>query len=78
MGKDDKPAKKPAPNEHVSTRVTVAFPFSQIRTEEASDELRDLAKVVVGLAEQIAKVQPSPDTEALVEHARAVTNRLER
>ena len=72
----DKPAKKPAPNEHVSTRVTVAFPFSSIRTEEASAELRELANIVLGLAEQIAKVQPSSDTEALVEHARAVTNRL--
>ncbi len=35
-------------------RVTVAFPFSKIEIIEPSDQVRDLAAIVLALADQVA------------------------
>ena len=35
-------------------RVTVAFPFSKIELREPSDQVRDLAAIVLALAHQVA------------------------
>ena len=78
MAKDELPDKKRQQPQVVSpsTRVTVAFPFSNIKMAEPSQQLRELAEVVLELAEQIAKVQPSADTDVLVQRARALLTKL--
>ena len=59
-----------------STRVTVAFPFSTVKSQEASAELRELAMIVTELAETITKVEPSPATDELLQRARALMTKL--
>ena len=36
------------------TRVTVAFPFSKVVSQEPSDELREVAMLVAELSERVA------------------------
>jgi len=62
--------------DNVTTRVNVAFPFSQLRIQEPSDELRELAAVVRGLADLVAEVAPGPTANDLGERARALAARL--
>ena len=59
-----------------SNRVTIAFPFSAIKTTEPSDEMRELASVVTDLAQHVAKLRPSPDTEQLLKRAQSIVARL--
>jgi hypothetical protein len=59
-----------------TSKVTIAFPFSQITTQEASDELRELARIVAGLTEEIGKLHPCPETDLMVERARGVVTKL--
>jgi hypothetical protein len=60
------------------SKVTISLPFSSINTVEPSEELRELAVVVAGLAERIAKLEPTPETEALADQARALIVKLAR
>jgi hypothetical protein len=60
------------------SKVTIAFPFSQIRTQEPSDELRELARIVVELADRIAALQPSAELDLLAGQSRALFARLDR
>jgi len=60
-----------------SNRVTVAFPFSQIKLQEPSQELSDLASVVFDLV--VAMAEWVPDDERLDElgaRAQALRERL--
>ena len=75
---DDLQPRAPAAVSAPSSKVTIAFPFSQIRTQEPSDELRELAKIVVELADQIAKQQPSAELEQLANRSRVLFTRLNR
>ena len=59
-----------------SNKITVAFPFSNIKIQEPSEQLRELATVVADLAEQVAKIQPSAETDLLVEQTRALKANL--
>jgi hypothetical protein len=61
-----------------TSKVTIAFPFSQIRTQEPSDEVRELARIVVELADRIAEMQPSPELDQLAAQSRALFARLDR
>jgi hypothetical protein len=61
-----------------TSKVTIAFPFSQIRTQEPSDELRELARIVVELADRIAALQPSAELDQLADQSRALFARLDR
>jgi hypothetical protein len=54
-----------------STRVTIAFPFSNIQLREPDERVVELAEVVAALAEQLAQLAPGADTAQLVERARA-------
>ena len=54
-----------------SSRVNVAFPFSQIKLQEPSRELTDLAAVVVDLVAAMAEWVPEEKLEDL--RARAVS-----
>jgi hypothetical protein len=46
----------------------VAFPFSNIKDQEPGEQLRSWRRSR-RLAEQIAKLQPSAETDTLVQHA---------
>jgi hypothetical protein len=59
-----------------STRVTVAFPFSSIKTNEPSEDLRELAAIADLLADELAALHPSSRTEALAKRARALVAKL--
>jgi len=72
---------EPQPRATVSaptSKVTIAFPFSQIRTQEPSDELRELARIVVELAEEVAKLEPSAERDRLANESRALFAKLDR
>ena len=75
---DDKSDKERPPQviSSPSTKITVAFPFSNIKIQEPSEQLRELAAVVADLAEQIAKLQPSAETDTLVQQTRALATKL--
>jgi hypothetical protein len=59
------------------TRVTVAFPFSQIRLQESSAELRLLALLVADLAAAPAGLAASDETAALRRRAADLTAALD-
>jgi hypothetical protein len=59
-----------------SSRVNVAFPFSQIKVEEPSSELAELASLVFELIGTMAEWVPEDQLEELSARARAVRDRL--
>ena len=74
----DVSTKKPGPNaETVTTRVNVAFPFSNIRVQEPSEDVAALAVLVRDLAELLAGVAPGSKAAELEERARALVTRLQ-
>jgi hypothetical protein len=73
---DESTTKKPAHNENVTTRVNVAFPFSQIRVEQPSEELAALAALVGELADLVAEVVPGSKASELGKRAHALETRL--
>jgi hypothetical protein len=78
--KDDLPA-KPARTEksvvYGGTRVTIAFPFSNINLRQP-DQLQELAAIVVALSEELAEFRPSPGTTALVQRAKTLMKEFEK
>jgi hypothetical protein len=75
MSQDEKP-KRPTGPISSSNRTIVAFPFSTVRTEETSAEVRELALIVSQLAETVAKLDPSLDNDELLQKVRALVNKL--
>ena len=73
---DESPTTKPAQNESVTTRVNVAFPFSNIRVEQPSEELAALAALVGELADLLADVAPESNAAELRARAQALVTRL--
>ena len=59
-----------------SSRVNVAFPFSQIKLQEPSQELADLAAVVFDLVVALAEWVPEDQLEELRARAQALRERL--
>ncbi len=59
-----------------SSRVNVAFPFSQIKVEEPSRELAELASLVFELVGTMAEWVPEDHLEELSARARALRDRL--
>lgn len=96
MTTDSKVAHDPvAPHRPVvstgNPRVTVAFPFSKIELREPSDQVRDLAAIVLALADQVAALasqaapsqveaaeQVAAEASLLAERVRAVSVRSAR
>lgn len=70
-----KPKQKPT-SESVTTRVTVAFPFSQIKMQEPSEDLAALATIVRELADLVADVVPGSSARELRKRARVLSARL--
>jgi hypothetical protein len=58
-----------------SSRVTIAFPFSQIKTQEASAELAELAALLVELVAALQEACPDAPLAALAERAEALRAR---
>jgi hypothetical protein len=69
-------SKRGPETEVVTTKVTVAFPFSQIKLQEPSEDLAAVAALVRELAELLAEVAPGPQAQDLEKRARAMANRL--
>lgn len=68
---------KPTPNaEVVTTKVNVAFPFSQIKVEEPSEELAALAVLLCELADLLADIAPESKAPELAKRAQALVTRL--
>jgi hypothetical protein len=70
---------KPREAAHVvapSNRVTVAFPFSQIKLEEPSKELAELAALVFDLVGAMAEWVPEDRLEELQARARVLRDAL--
>jgi hypothetical protein len=68
---------KPSPNaEVVTTRVNVAFPFSQIKVQEPSEDLAALATLVHELAYVLADIAPGSKARKLAARAEALATRL--
>ena len=59
-----------------STRVNVAFPFSQIKLQEPSKELAELAAVMLDLVTSMAEWFPEERLEELRARTQAVCERL--
>jgi hypothetical protein len=68
---------KPTPSaEVVTTKVNVAFPFSQIKVQDPSDELVELANLLCELADLLADSAPESKAGELAKRARALAARL--
>ena len=79
MAQDDEVESKAGPTVSAPmSKVTIVFPFSQIRTQEPSDELRELARLVAELADRIAKLEPSAESDQLADQCRALFVKLDR
>jgi hypothetical protein len=78
MAKDEITPKPKSVVSAPSTRVTIAMPFSNVVTREPTEELRELAAIVGELAERVAKLAPSPETDALVRRTQSLARKLER
>ena len=79
--RDDVPAKPEPPKSVVSapsTQVTIAFPFSQIRSQQPTAEIRELTAIVALLAAELAEFRPSPATAALAQRAQDLLTKLEK
>lgn len=61
---------------NASTRVTIAWPFSQIKLQEASAELSDLAGILCDLVEALSDVVPEHALAPLRDRARTLRDRL--
>ena len=68
---------EPKPNaDVVTTRVNVAFPFSQIKVQEPSEHLAELALLFCELADIVADTVPESKAAELAKRARALATRL--
>jgi len=62
----DEGARRQAPARIISSpRVNVALPFSQLKIQQASDDLVSLTELVGELADLVAGAVPGPEAEAL-------------
>jgi len=58
------------------TRVTVAFPFSKVVSQESSDDLRELAILVAELSDAVADLAEDEVTADLRRRAAALRDQL--
>jgi len=72
---DSKDRKKPVTVVN-STRITVAFPFSQIKLQEPAEETMELVAIVEDLTEVVATLSPGAATETLRQRVLALRARL--
>ena len=76
-GGDDAAKPRDASEVHsANTRVTIAWPFSQIKLQEASAELTELAGLLGELVETLSDVVPEDRLTPLRERLEALQARL--
>jgi hypothetical protein len=74
---DDGATSRHGPGSEVhSSRVTIAFPFSQIKTQEPSAELAELAALLVDVVAALQEACPDAPLAALAERAEALKARV--
>jgi hypothetical protein len=61
---------------NATTRVTIAWPFSQIKLEEASAELTELAGLLSDLVEALSDLVPEDRLRPLRDRAESLRARL--
>jgi hypothetical protein len=71
-----KPAAKAPANVASTTRVNVAFPFSQVKIFQPSAELSELAALVEELAGLVAQAAPGPAATDLRRRAHELAGQL--
>ncbi len=78
MAKNNGDGSKPGPdpNEVVTTRVNVAFPFSQIKIQAPTEDLVALAALVRDIADLLPELAPGAETRELKARAHALATRL--
>jgi hypothetical protein len=76
MAKDDIAKQAKSVVSMPTNRITIAFPFSQVKTSEPSEQLHELATIVAELTDHVAKLRPSPETDALTQRAQALIAKL--
>ena len=59
-----------------TTRVTIAWPFSQIKLQEASAELQELARLLSDVVEALSDVIPEDRLRPLQERTESLRERL--
>ena len=62
--------------EVVTTRVNVAFPFSQLKVQEPSEDLAALAALVRDIADLLAVGAPGSPAQELARRAQVLASRL--
>jgi len=62
--------------EVVTTRVNVAFPFSQLKVQEPSEDLAALAAFVRDIADLLAVGAPGSPAQELARRAQVLASRL--
>ena len=74
----DEPKVRETPSEvhNATTRVTIAWPFSQIKLQEATAELIELAGVLSDLVEALSSVVPEHQLAPLRDRVAALRARL--
>ncbi len=72
---DAVPVPHPQEVRNASSRVTIAFPFSQIKTQEPSAELTELAALVADVVVALQRAFPDAPLGELAERAEALRAR---
>jgi hypothetical protein len=75
-GKDAAKAREGSGVHSANTRVTIAWPFSQIKLQEASAELCELAGLLSELVEALSDLVPEDRLAPLRERSEALRARL--
>jgi hypothetical protein len=69
--------KKRAPDgDFVTTRVNVAFPFSQIKVQQPSEDVAALAMLVKELTDLVGEIAPGPKAKDLRQRAEVLATRF--
>jgi hypothetical protein len=76
QGTNGQLSRKGPENVASTTRVTVAFPFSQVKIHEPSCQLVELAALVTDLAELVAQAVPGPQAQRLQHRAHDLAGQL--
>jgi hypothetical protein len=61
---------------NTTTRITIAWPFSQIKLQEASAELQELARLLSDVVEALSDVIPEDRLQPLRERTESLRQRL--